>query len=533
MTRMRLTPFLLAAPVAMLAGLAPATAGAADYCVAPNTGCGGTPIPNLEQALDLADNATDPDRVFLGAAIYTAPTTTGFYYSESSSPVQIIGQGRGQTVLTAPSAASFVLRLLGGAGSSVNDLTIRLPQTAAAGLKGLSTSGLGRRVEVIEDATQANNRSGVELFNGGTLEDSSVALGSGQDTVGVLLETGGGAVRRSSASAKTAVHSEYGGAIEQSQLTGSEAGVIAYRNTTAIRSSLIRFTATPGAGIGALTRKGSPTTVTADGVTIVGPNVLNTFGVAAVTGILTGSPVAVSLTNSIIRGAERPLYAAADVSTAKISASYSDYNSSANLVGARGGNEDIAETNVSNVGDAGFVDAVAGDYRLRAGSALIDSGDPITQQGLDLDGNPLVMDGNGDGLARRDLGAYELPPALPPAAGDAPPTVPAVDREAPLVSGFRAAPALFAVRRGTRFRYTLSEQARVTLTIQRKLPGGRHRVVGRLRRNATSGRNSTRFTGKIRARALRPGRYRALIRASDAAGNRSVRKATRFRIAAR
>ncbi len=73
----------------------------------------------------------------------------------------------------------------------------------------------------------------------------------------------------------------------------------------------------------------------------------------------------------------------------------------------------------------------------------------------------------------------------------------------------------------------------MTLTIQRKLAGGRHRVVGRLRRNATSGRNSTRFTGKIRARALRPGRYRALIRASDAAGNRSVRKATRFRIAAR
>ena len=116
-----------------------------------------------------------------------APTATGFYYSESSSPVEIIGQGRGGTILTAPPSASFVLRLVGGAGSSARDLTIELPQTAAAGLRGLSTSGLGRRIEVIEVPTQANKRHGVELLNGGTLEESSVALGSGQDTIGVLL----------------------------------------------------------------------------------------------------------------------------------------------------------------------------------------------------------------------------------------------------------------------------------------------------------------------------------------------------------
>ncbi len=197
MTRRHLLPLLLAAPVALLTGLAPATAGATDYCVAPNTDCGGTLVPNLEQALGLADDASDPDRVFLGAATYTAPTVTGFYYSDSSSPVEIIGQGRGGTILTAPPSASFVVRLIGGAGSSVQDLTIKLPQSAAAGLKGLSTSNLGRRIEVIEDPTQANKRYGVELVNGGTLEDSSVALGSGQDTVGVLLESGGGTVRRS------------------------------------------------------------------------------------------------------------------------------------------------------------------------------------------------------------------------------------------------------------------------------------------------------------------------------------------------
>jgi hypothetical protein len=544
MTRRHLTPFLVALPVAMFAGLTPATAGAADYCVAPNSDCGGTLVPNVEQALDLADNAGDADRVYLGAATYTASSVTGFYYSESSSPVEIIGRGRGQTVLTAPSPASFVLRLVGGAGSSVHDLTIKLPQTAAAGLRGLSTSNLGRRIEVIEDPTQANKRYGVELVNGGTLDESSVALGNGQDTAGILFESGGGAVWRSAVSAKVAVHSEHGGTIEQSRLTASETGVAAYRNTTAIRSSLIRFTATPGAGIGALTRVGSPTTVTADGVTIVGPNVPNTFGAAAATGIVTNSPVEVSLTNSIIRGAATSLYAAADASTAKITASYSDYDPSGNLIGGRGGSEGIAETHVSNVGDAGFVDAAAGDYRLLAGSPLIDTGDPVTQQGLDLDGNPLVADGNGDGIARRDMGAYELAAAAPPAPAGPPRTLPGADTQPPLVTGFRAAPALFAIARagtpraartprGTRFRYTLSEAARVTLTIQRMRPGRLPRTVGRLLRSAKGGTNSTRFTGKIGRRALSPGRYRALIRASDSAGNRSARKATRFRIAAR
>ena len=533
MTPSRLITLLLTVPVAMLAGLPTAGAGAADYCVAPNTGCGGTNVPSLEQALGLADDATDPDRVFLGAATYTAPSATGFYYSESGSPVEIVGRGRGQTVLTAPSAASFVLRLVGGAGSSVNDLTIRLPQTAAAGLKGLSTSGIGRRIDVIEVPTQANTRYGVELVNGAMLEDSSVALGSGQDTVGVLLESGGGIVRGSAVSAKVAVHSEYGGTIERSRLTGAEGGVMAYRDTTAIRSSLIRFTATPGVGIGGLTRKGSLTTVTANGVTIVGPGTPTTFGVGASTGVLTGSPVEVGLTNSIIRGAASPLFASADVSTAKVTASHSDYDPSGNVMGGRGGNEAIVEAHISNVGDAGFVDAAAGDYSLLAASPLIDTGDPITPQGLDLDGSALVADGNGDGVARRDLGAFELAAPTPPAPAEAPPTLPAADHEPPLVTGFRAAPALFAVRRGTRFRYTLSEPARVTLTIQRRLAGGRHRLVGRLRRNATSGRNSTRFTGKIRTRALQLGRYRVLAGATDAAGNRSVRRATRFRIVAR
>jgi hypothetical protein len=46
------------------------------------------------------------------------------------------------------------------------------------------------------------------------------------------------------------------------------------------------------------------------------------------------------------------------------------------------------------------------------------------------------------------------------------------------------------------------------------------------------GPNRTGFARRIGGRSLRPGRYRAVIVATDAAGNRSTLRRTRFRVAA-
>jgi hypothetical protein len=268
--------------------------------------------------------------------------------------------------------------------------------------------------------------------------------------------------------------------------------------------------------------------VNADGATIGGPGRPNTFG-AVVGAELNPADVAdisINLTNSIIRGFSASLAATpAGAGQLKVTASYSDYDPSGNM---SGGNASIVETNVSNVGDARFVDAAGGDYRLLPDSPLIDTGDPATPQGLDLAGSPLVADGNGDGDARRDLGAFEFQPA--PAGGpDQPGGTAPVDRQSPLVSGFRATPSVFVHR--TRFRYTLSEAAQVRLKIQRAL-AGRYRTVRTLKRTGAKGPNRIRFARRIGKRSLRPGRYRAVIVATDAAGNRSPLKRTRFRVAA-
>lgn len=60
-----------------------------------------------------------------------------------------------------------------------------------------------------------------------------------------------------------------------------------------------------------------------------------------------------------------------------------------------------------------FVNAATGDYRLRGTSPAIDAAERLFPgvPAIDLDGHPRLIDGNGDGLAIVDMGAYE---ALPP-----------------------------------------------------------------------------------------------------------------------
>jgi parallel beta-helix repeat protein len=68
---------------------------------------------------------------------------------------------------------------------------------------------------------------------------------------------------------------------------------------------------------------------------------------------------------------------------------------------------DAGTTNISE--DPLFVDPTISDYQLRAGSPCIDTGDNGAS-GLpefDLDGNPRIVDGDDDGAAVVDMGAFE------------------------------------------------------------------------------------------------------------------------------
>jgi Tol biopolymer transport system component len=149
------------------------------------------------------------------------------------------------------------------------------------------------------------------------------------------------------------------------------------------------------------------------------------------------------------------------------------------------------------------------------------------------------------------------PPGSPP-PGPAP--GPAPDTTAPVLSGLKLTPATFRLGakptavstaktppKGTKIRFTLSEAASVSLRIERKTKGHRkgrkcvakrktgkrctrYVLKGTLKRSGKAGVNSVAFSGRIGKRKLAKGRYRVVVRATDAAGNRSAKKTAAFRI---
>ena len=209
---------------------------------------------------------------------------------------------------------------------------------------------------------------------------------------------------------------------------------------------------------------------------------------------------------------------------------------------------------------------------------LADNGGPTMTQVL-LPGSPLIdaapagADCAGTdqrGIARPqgpacDVGAYEVEVptpsgggVIPPGGGSPPDTAPPVFLAASLkpatfavnLRGAREKPVATRARKGTTFRFRLSEAARVVFAIQRARPGRRVKgrcvrpkpsnrrrpkctrfvATGRFAVTARAGDNAKKFSGRIGRHALKPGRYRATLTATDAAGNKSAPKRLNFRI---
>jgi RTX calcium-binding nonapeptide repeat (4 copies) len=214
----------------------------------------------------------------------------------------------------------------------------------------------------------------------------------------------------------------------------------------------------------------------------------------------------------------------------------------------------------------------------RGGQDVLDGGQDADS--LDLrDGGPdLAECGEGADTATADLPGVDRlfnceTVVFPPANGGSGKVTTAAsentgaahaDRRAPSFLGpVKADPTRFEVARkgdrarvlaagagGTTFRYSLSEAATVTFTIERRTSGrkvkgrcrtktrsnarrprcARFRRIGSFDARAAAGTNGTPFSGRIKGRPLRPGAHRALLDAVDAAGNRSTRATASFTV---
>jgi hypothetical protein len=172
-------------------------------------------------------------------------------------------------------------------------------------------------------------------------------------------------------------------------------------------------------------------------------------------------------------------------------------------------------------------------------------------------GEQLIVGGSFNAFGPAPVSALLQLRDADPVAPATPVTPVAPDTTAPRIAKASLARRKFAVarrasqrNRGTTVRFTLSEAARVELTVLRKVKGRRAdgrckqrarkgrrctitRTVGSLpKRAGRKGRNSVRFLGRVRGRALAPGAYVLRLRATDKAGNRSRAVRLKFRVVA-
>jgi hypothetical protein len=544
----------------------PGPAAATDYCVAPNTTCGGTNVADFQTALSNAAAASNADRIFLGAATYTAPTTAGYSYSAPGSPVEVTGAGVGQTTLTAPSTALGVLYLDGGASSSISALTIHVPMNFAASSGGLSTFGLAHDLAVDAAVTQSNLFWGIGINGAGRVTDATVTLptsSSGPNISGVLINGGSTdplPLARAKITARNAVNMNAGPTgttLDRLELTGQFGVEVAARSVN-LHSTLIHLTEDQGVGLFTLDQPSGSALLNADGVTVIDEGAANTVGASAASIFASPRTSTINLTNSVLRGVDGSLNRfSSSTGSANITATYSDYDPTTTTASGPGNTTPPAgmlEPGSNLNVDPLFVGGA--DFHLTPSSPLVDRGDPATTGGVDLGGNARVTDGNGDGVARVDIGAYEL--GLPGPAGPAPDkTASDVQKlrfQRRVFAAFASGPSVVASARrkktpkGSRVSYTLAEDATVTFRVERASKGRRkgkkcvakrkrgrrctiyRRVKGSFTHAGKTGSNSFKFSGRVRGKKLRAARYRLVAVATDTAGNRGKAVRRSFRI---
>lgn len=540
----------------------PATAGAATRCVGTSgAGCDGVyPTIGKDATAGSAVNAAAPgDTIRIGPGVFMEEVST-------SKLLHFVGAGSGtldsfdpasQTRIAGPSGTGgksaltmsgggsvasmqtvggnasslelagngLVLQGLGLGGTfdySVSDV-VMVAGTGGYGANGLTAFDADHTVNVTVTGGAAGNSQGPPAANLSSPSSSSSLTGVTVRSSGNAVSAGAGTLRilRSVVTGRTAL-SVYG----QSSTASSA-------RTEAV-DSVFATTGVPGdeAAVEMATLGAGNATLIARGSTLLSRNTGASAGIRLFKSTSYTGALSAELLNTIVRTeSTNPDAFDLDARTdGTVTANFSSFTTRRNL---SGGTTPAPGSDNNVFGDPMFTNSAGGDLTLQPGSPLIDRGDPgLVQAGeLDVAGNPRSMDGNGDCVPRPDIGAHERPDTCPPPQ----------QNQAPAVTGFNVTNSVFAPmgvgaaaqrrepKRGTTFRYALSEAARVTITIQRKVRA-RYRRVGRLRAQEQAGRQSTRFSGRLKKKALRPGRYRATIVAVDSLGARSKPRRLRFRV---
>ncbi len=418
--------FLLLGALALVTLIAPASAAAVTYCVN-TTGC--APAQDytenqLQAAIDAAAGPAGEDRISIGSGLYD----DGPYTAAAGNQVEIFGAGANATTLRGAGNGLTILTL-SHVASSVHDLGIELSN--GSGQTGLSVRNSATKVRVAETATAIGTRTGIVFTGTGALVDSTVALDPAAGTVAVNAVIPGSTseltLQNNDLQGATGVNSQTPIHTERNRITARFFGLFNAGPLT-IDNASIRMVGNGGPNSAAVQVNSSSIAAVkngnleADHLTAFGPATSRgvTIGANCDGSMLSNPPLPASgvVRDTILDGFSNDVAVSGVPCTdpgsmitsnafATLDIDYSAYDPATALE-----NEPAIITSGPNnlLGvDPQLVNPAAGDLRPLQGSPVIDKGQPTPAQGNERDvaGNPRVQDGNNDGTAVRDMGAFE------------------------------------------------------------------------------------------------------------------------------
>jgi hypothetical protein len=540
--------------------IAAAPASATTFCVpsfhpaCPNNGSN-VQQASLETAMQTNGDDTVADRIVIAAGTVTDVDTYKLLGGDNDD-LEIVGAGPAATAITTTQSGNpFVINLSDGARAvTMRDLTIRIPASFADNLG----AGIQAQKDTFDnvDIESRNPRSdGAPSLIGGSVFRDGRIYGSMGGSIDMGLKTNGAASgellieRTAIEDASWGVTVDTGAVVtrvKRTRIVDPLAYGVRITNGgfAVVDNSIIEAdTATP---VVAESNDAGTVIATVRHTTIVGPpGDQNEPAVKAkVQNAIGNGSINLVVTDTIIAGYDNPLWceapAAANIGNASLTVRYSYFSHSAIVSGdCTLSNPNTIDALDPQVGPPQFVGA--GNFHLPAGSPAIDSGDPltVTLPTEDFDGAPRPVDGNADGNARRDMGAFEFQPPVPPGGdpppgdpppGDPPPGDPpldpppgdppldptAGDTQAPLISKLKAKHGLSEGEGGI-VKLRLSEPATVNVAVRPTTSRRGAKGALKLSYAGAAGKNKL----PIKPGRLDAGSYKLKAIATDAAGNRS------------
>ncbi len=404
----------------------PAAASANDYCVgiSPNCSVGAYSFDSagLQGALNAAAGNAGADRVIIASG--TLPITTNVT-TTTSDQLDVVDSGPDATLLQRNGGTGSALTLNVTAAGTISALKLEQTGSTASNPYLLSLdSGKATNIEVVDSGT--SSLSLVALASNATLDTSKLTVNSSGDTA-VSATSGSATVKQSllaSVPPSFAYATNLSGNgstynISRTTFKGFGRGVSLDSGGLLVTDSLFDLgTYASATGIYALNDNTSTSPIQIDvrRTSIVGSGTSQRamrLGANSTSETFTGQVVDTLLRTTGTGGSDISCASGATVAPT-LQTDHTAFDSTRVAPASC----TVTHTNQvdTNVVTPLFRDAAGGDYRPVYNSPLVDagtSGGILGADPLDLSGGNRLVDGNGNGVAAVDVGAYEYQRSAP------------------------------------------------------------------------------------------------------------------------